>query len=224
MMWSFLFCVLQGHAPDGWLFITIWPTQAFITVTRTWKYWQSWDPCCEMWGPWKSKTSWGIILHLRVLTAKEMEDNFNNVITVGNRLNITLLVNLPTRLPCWSSAVMLRRGLRCAREADPRPRRRKSVLLSGAPPWHVAGLYPRCPPAPLAWTGCLSYSSGPGVGPPSLSVHASALPSLPKSFLLSVKLLLWNQVSCASYKWQSTQLTEFKGLTLKWVHGARQKK
>lgn len=109
-IWCGVSCsVLQGHVPDGWLFITIRPTPALITVIRTWKYWQSWDPCCETWGPWKSKMSWGIVLHSRVLTAKEVVDNFNKMIAVGNvRLNITLLRNLPTWLPCQYYEVTLR--------------------------------------------------------------------------------------------------------------------
>lgn len=119
-IWCIEFPVLcfTRHVPDGWLFITIWPTQALVAVIRTWKYWQSWDPCCEIWRTWKSKMSQGITLHSQVLTAKKVENGFNKVITVRNRLNINLLVNLPTRLACWSSVVILRCGLWCAHEAD----------------------------------------------------------------------------------------------------------
>lgn len=120
---------------------------------------QNWDPCCEIQGPWKSKTSWGIILYSQVLTANKVENSFNKVITVRTRLKFNLLVNLP-RLPCWSSVVILRCGLWCAREADPRPRRRKSVLISGAPPWRAAGLQPRCLPPPLPCTLAIAQELG----------------------------------------------------------------
>ena len=69
-------------------------------------------------------------------------------------------MNLPIRLPCWSSVVILRSGLWCAHEADPRPRRRKSVLLSGAPPWRAARLQPRCLPPPLPCTLSIAQDRG----------------------------------------------------------------
>lgn len=135
MMWSFLFCVLQGHVPDGRLFITIWPTPALITVIRTWKYWQSWDLSCAIQGPWESKMSWGIILPSWVSTAQEVEDNFNKAIRVGNkRLNITLPVNWLTRLPCWSSVVMLRPGLWRAWWGWPKAKEEEVSPFWGAPP------------------------------------------------------------------------------------------
>lgn len=162
---------------------------------------KNWDPCCETQGPWKSKTSWGIILYSQVLTANKVENSFNKVITVRTRLKLTywwIYLDFPVG-PQWSfwdvdSDVPMRLTQGRGEEVSPHFR--------GAPPWCCWATTHAAPSTAL----CLSHCSGAGwdLLPTllSLSAFASDFSSLPKSFWLSVKLLLWIQVSYASYKWQ----------------------
>lgn len=105
----------------------------------------------------------GHVLHSWVLIAKEVEDNFIKMIRVVNRrLNITLLTNYRFDFPVVIE-VMLRPGLRYTHGADPRPARRKPVLLPGYRPWMLLGsipgdFLPYCPGlvplwSPRAWGG-----------------------------------------------------------------------
>lgn len=150
----------------------------------------------------------GHVLHSWVLMAKEVEDNFIKMIRVVNRrLNITLLTNYRFDFPVvigghaetWTSIHPW---------GWPKVSEKEASSPSWVPPLDAAGLHSRWLPALLPWPGTFVITQGLGWDlppePPSLSVHASDFPFLPKGFSLSVKLLLWVQVSCAPCKWQST--------------------
>lgn len=124
MMWSFLFC-FTGPCPR-------WAT-IYYRMTKRWLLLLGHENIGKaeslLWNRRTMNTP-SVVGHppsFMVRVAEKTKDNFDKMIKGGTRrLNITLLMNLLSRFPCWHWEIMPRPGLWCNHEADPRQGRRKA--------------------------------------------------------------------------------------------------